>query len=356
LLGIEYARAERWKAPEDLTHFEGGLHDGTTPGPICPQLPSSWQQPLPQSERCLTLNVWTPLRESAEDELLPVLVFVHGGAFVIGSGVGKYIAGERLNRHGALLVSLNYRLGVFGFLGHPQAEASNFGLLDQFAALRWVRRHIAEFGGDPARVTVSGESAGAVSALWLAANAQQAGTDTPLFSRVISQSSAPPLLVSSSEVAHLAAAHLQERLGCESLACLRALPCETVLAETPNFPWRRSAILYNDLVAHDIGLVSPHPGDGWRYPAEAIREGHFHADVLQGVTRHESYLFIALSHLAGTPPLGALHDVVQRAFPMLDPLQVDVVGSLYFHDFSLDHREPPLSATEMLGGMGDQQD
>ena len=129
------------------------------------QLPSS------ESEDCLYLNVWTHAR--ARSERLPVMVWIHGGGFITGSGSLPAGNGENLSRReNVVVVSLNYRLGVFGFLAHPELSAEsahgvsgNYGLLDQQAALRWVRRNIAAFGGDPRRVTIFGQSAGGQSVI-----------------------------------------------------------------------------------------------------------------------------------------------------------------------------------------------
>ena len=116
------------------------------------------------SEDCLFLNVWTSARIS--EAPLPVLFWIHGGGNVEGSAAIPIYDGEQLARRGVVVVSINYRLGVFGFFAHPQltteaGRSGNYGLLDQLAALRWVQQNIAAFGGDPKRVTIAGQSAGA---------------------------------------------------------------------------------------------------------------------------------------------------------------------------------------------------
>ncbi|HEX9082769.1 MAG TPA: carboxylesterase family protein, partial [Holophagaceae bacterium] len=158
-------------------------------GPSCPQHDPDG----PADEDCLTLNVWTPPRPAGEK--LPVLVFIHGGAFVSGAGSQVLYDGSALAGEGLVVVTFNYRLGVLGYLAHPLLSAEspdgvsgNYGLRDQIAALDWVRRNIAAFGGDPGRVTVFGESAGAESVALLLVCPQAKG----LFRGAILQSPALP--------------------------------------------------------------------------------------------------------------------------------------------------------------------
>jgi para-nitrobenzyl esterase len=141
------------------------------------------------SEDCLTLNIWTPAQSSTERRA--VLVYVHGGAYSSGSGEVLLYDGEGLARKGIIVVTFNYRLGVFGFLAHselteesPHHASGNYGLMDQIAALRWVQKNIAAFGGDPARVTVAGQSAGAGAIHHLMVSPEARG----LFARAIAQS------------------------------------------------------------------------------------------------------------------------------------------------------------------------
>ncbi|MHB1938134.1 MAG: carboxylesterase/lipase family protein [Acidobacteriaceae bacterium] len=185
-LGIPYAAPPvgplRWKPPQTAAKWSG-VRSATRFGPRCMQaklFPDMvFRDPGP-SEDCLTLNIWAPVGKSAGP--LPVMVWIHGGGFVTGGSSEPRQDGEHLARKGVIVVSMNYRLGVFGFfaLASLRAEsanhaAGNYGLMDQAAALEWVRRNIAAFGGDPNRVTIFGESAGSISVSGLMASPQSRG-------------------------------------------------------------------------------------------------------------------------------------------------------------------------------------
>ncbi|HEY0838302.1 MAG TPA: carboxylesterase family protein, partial [Azospirillum sp.] len=190
-LGIQYATAGRWQAPTVTTGVAGDPLRATQPMWFCPQGETVSAPTSYQSENCLYLNVWAPAKAPSAAARLPVMVFIHGGAFISGGGFwpvgpadGKQPWGSLPNMYDgagmaaagpAVVVTLNYRLGALGFLatsripsGAPgtggDSLGGNFGLLDQQAALNWVQRNIAAFGGDPKRVTIFGESAGAMSA------------------------------------------------------------------------------------------------------------------------------------------------------------------------------------------------
>lgn len=191
-MGIPYATPPvgplRWRPPQPPAPWSG-VRDATRFGPACMQ----WHWPgvaaIP-SEDCLSLNVWAPIRHDGPP--LPVMVFVHGGGFVFGSGAEPVYDGTALAGHKVLLVTLNYRLGVFGFLAHPAltreggGTSGNYGLLDQIRALRWIQANIGAFGGDSHRVTLFGESAGGTSVAMLLASPLAHG----LFAQAILESPA----------------------------------------------------------------------------------------------------------------------------------------------------------------------
>lgn len=188
-LGIPYAAppvgARRWRAPAPAAAWNGE-RDATSAGAACPQSASApgGIGAATQDEDCLFLNVWKPLDGTA----LPVMVWLHGGAHRFGAGSQAHYDGAALARRGVVVVTINYRLGYLGYFAHPalaaEAEGGNFGFLDQQAALRWVQHNIGAFGGDPRRVTIFGESAGAVAILALLADKSSDG----LFSQAIVQS------------------------------------------------------------------------------------------------------------------------------------------------------------------------
>ena len=181
----------RWQPPAPFPDWQGPrpAHEF---GAACPQPPrrpgSIYAEDLGQtSEDCLTLNIWAP--EKAENA--PVFVWLHGGTLTWGAGKESLYHGHRLAAQGLIVVMVNYRLGVLGYLAHPELSgespdgiSGNYGLLDQIEALKWVRRNIAAFGGDPENVTVAGESAGALSVMYLMASPSARG----LFARAIAQS------------------------------------------------------------------------------------------------------------------------------------------------------------------------
>jgi len=194
--GIPYALApigeRRWKAPAPMPRWQG-VRRATGFGPACvqptPKAASVYSPttPLPTSEDCLSLNIWSP-RNAAK---APVLVWIHGGALLTGSSREDLYDGRRLAERGIVVVSINYRLGALGWMAHPGLSAEdpkglsgNYGLLDQIAALRWVRDNVAAFGGDPGKVTIAGESAGALSVTYLMTAPPARG----LFHRAIAQS------------------------------------------------------------------------------------------------------------------------------------------------------------------------
>ncbi len=189
--GIPYAAPPtgdlRWKPPQPAKPWKGIRLAKSFPA-MCPQF-----QLIPgaQSEDCLGLNVWTPAKSASEK--LPVMVWIHGGGFAIGASSQSVYDGEPLATQGVVVVSINYRLGIYGFLAHPELSrespegvSGNYGILDMVAALKWVNRNIAAFGGDPNNVTIFGESAGGTAVCLLMVVPQAQG----LFQKVISESAA----------------------------------------------------------------------------------------------------------------------------------------------------------------------
>jgi para-nitrobenzyl esterase len=243
-LGMPYAAstagANRWRPPQPVARWSEA-RDATVFGVDCPQGPpyeppggTPWTSGYIThgviNEDCLSLNVWTP--RLGADARLPVLVWIHGGAFAGGSGAVPIYNGASLARRGIVVVTINYRLGVLGFMALPEltAEAGtsgNYGLLDQIAALQWVRRNIEVFGGDPERVTIAGQSAGAASVQDLIASPAAVG----LFARAIVESdpilapTMPTLAAAEVQGARVAAA---ARMS--TLAGLRDLPLARILA------------------------------------------------------------------------------------------------------------------------------
>ena len=234
-LGVPYAAPPvgdlRWRAPQPAKPWDG-VRDATKPGPACMQPKVFDDISFPEiSEDCLTLNVYAPVKAAK----LPVMVWVHGGGFQAGGGAEPRHDGEAFAKKGVVLVTINYRLGVFGFLAHPEltkespARASgNYGLLDQVAALKWVKENIAAFGGDPGNVTIFGESAGSFSVSALVATPLAKG----LFHKAIGESGA---FFSVNEGAMpLAAAEQQgvkfgDFAQAPSLAALRGKPAQEVM-------------------------------------------------------------------------------------------------------------------------------
>jgi len=189
--GIPYAAPPvgplRWQPPQPVTPWQG-MRDASRPGPRCVQDtardPGTGRR---DSEDCLSLNVWSPAGATRR----PVMVWIHGGAFIQGTAGSSFYDGTHFAERGVVLVSVNYRLGRLGFFGHPALSAEgaggppgSYGLMDNVAALKWVKANIAQFGGDPANVTVFGESAGGILVNYLMAAPSANG----LFAKAISES------------------------------------------------------------------------------------------------------------------------------------------------------------------------
>lgn len=234
--GIPYAAPPtgdlRWRAPQPVIAW-GGVKDGTSYGAICPQTYNAADEGvgrLPASEDCLTLNVFTP--DGAQK--LPVMVWIHGGGFVNGSGTAALYDGTHLAQQGVIVVTLNYRLGRLGFFAHPAITAAagdeavgNYALMDMIQALKWVQSNIAAFGGDPGKVTIFGESAGGVAVNDLMVSPAAHG----LFARAITQSGLGREAVVPLGVAELAGRKFASDMGLTdaTAADLRELTPEQML-------------------------------------------------------------------------------------------------------------------------------
>ena len=243
-LGVPYAQPPvedlRWRDPRPVEVWSG-VREATRFAPACPQVGVSMpgEPESPTNEDCLYLNVWAPDARS-DGQSYPVIVWIPGGGLTNGSTSIPLYDGAALARQGVVVVTVAYRLGVLGFLAHPGLTAENetggsgnYGLMDQVAALKWVRDNIGTFGGDPDRVTVAGQSAGATSVSILMASPRAKG----LFQRAIGQSGglfeplalAPRYVLENAEVDGAA---YGDALGARTLAELRALPVERLLGDS----------------------------------------------------------------------------------------------------------------------------
>jgi para-nitrobenzyl esterase len=252
--GIPYAAAPvgplRWRPPQPVAPWSG-VRPSVVFGPNSIQgivFDDIDPRPAGISEDCLYLNIWTPAVGKSHprmSDLLPVMVWIHGGGFAVGSGAEPRYDGANLAARGIVVVTLNHRLNALGFLAHPELTAEsphrasgNYGMLDIVAALKWVSRNIKAFGGDPARVTIAGESAGSMAVSALMASPLARG----LFVRAIGESGAlfpspsrPDVALADAEQAGLAFAR---KAGAPSLAALRSMPAQDILAASPGLGFR----------------------------------------------------------------------------------------------------------------------
>jgi para-nitrobenzyl esterase len=239
--GVPFALAPvgtlRWKAPSPMPRWPG-VKSAAEYGPECVQPKSTLSSiyasdPVPMSEDCLTLNIWAP----ADARDAPVFFWIYGGALWGGANRDPLYDGARLAQKGIVVVTINYRLGVLGWLAHPGLSAEsplgvsgNYGLLDQIEALRWVKRNIGAFGGDASNVTIAGESAGGLSVMYLMASPDARG----LFAKAVAQSaymvSTPTLkkAANGAPAAEDSGAQLAAALHAPSIAALRAMDAETL--------------------------------------------------------------------------------------------------------------------------------
>lgn len=291
--GIPYAAPPvgnlRWRAPQPPPLWNG-VRDAAKFGDSCL---TAWRDDpaarLPRSEDCLTLNVWSGAGDATERR--PVMVWLHGGGFQFGTSASPQFEGTPLARKGVVIVSLNYRLGVMGFLAHPaldrEGPSGDYGLQDQLAALHWVKRNIARFGGDPANVTLFGESAGAHAVGILMASPLSQG----LFDKAIGQSGAwwdgPAGALENRKEAHARGSAFVQRLAAGSIDTLRAMPAEKVnVAALWDFSSNPAETAFSPNID---GFVVPEA------PASRFSKGRqMRIPLLAGWVQDEGYPFDAL--------------------------------------------------------------
>ena len=301
-LGVPFAAPPigdlRWRAPQPVEPWSGVL-DATTPGPIAIQTIDlrPVEVRTEQSEDCLYLNIWTTSVDPAA--LQPVMVWIHGGGFINGSGSAPMYDGAELAKQGVTVVNINYRLGAFGFLAHEQM-GTNFGLLDWVAGLEWVAANITALGGDPGNVTVFGQSAGAAAVRALLSTPAARG----LFSRAIIQSAGfdDYAVVSSPsyERSLRASERMFEELGTTDAAELRALSTEQVrLASLAN-----SGIFAPDGEVHTPANLTWYPVvDGDTIPTGEFEAWSSTVPVLIGCVADEARFFVRPNAVYAHPEL-----------------------------------------------------
>jgi para-nitrobenzyl esterase len=299
----------RWRLPVAHPAWSG-VRAAKSFAPSCIQAGVSMPgEPAPStSEDCLYLNIWTPSPTDRRSlKPLPVLVWIHGGGWTNGATSMPLYAGDALARHGMVVVTIAYRLGVLGFLAHPEltregdGSSGNYGLQDQLAALRWVQRNIQSFGGDPRQVTIAGQSAGAMSVSLLIASPQARG----LFHRAIAQSGgvfepvqlAPHYLLANAERRGQAYA---QSLGATSAEQLRAVPAERLVGD-------EAGALSHPVIEPQ---VLPQP------PYDAYRERRHHdVPLLLGANAEEGSAFV----VPGSVKASTFEADIARRFGRLPP-------------------------------------
>lgn len=317
--GIPFAQPPvgdlRWREPQPVVGWKG-VRDATRFGAACIQNPFGTavflaplaklygsdypQRKIEMSEDCLYLNVWTP--EWPPGRAAPVIVWIHGGSNIMGSGAEASYDGTALASKGVVVVTLNYRLGILGSFSHPQLTAEsphhasgNYGLLDQVAALEWVHQNIGQFGGDPAALTVFGESAGAIDTGLLLCS--------PLAKRLLQRAimESGPVLLSHHPAALARGEHFGEQValslganGADAIKRLRAIPAETIVEKSA-----------------DVARTTPNPGlvlDGWflrEAPGEIFAQGRqLPVDFIIGNNGREMSAFRAESKGSGGTSTG----------------------------------------------------
>ncbi|MFM6932922.1 MAG: carboxylesterase/lipase family protein [Novosphingobium sp.] len=319
--GVPFAapplRELRWKAPQPVADWNGTFHaDRFAPMCLQPMRARTMNHYFGNeaiSEDCLYLNVWAPADAAAKK--LPVIVWIYGGGFNVGSASMANYSGANLAKDGAVYVAISYRVGPLGFLAHPDLTAEgkghsgNYGLMDQVAGLRWIQRNIAQFGGDPGNVTVMGQSAGSMSVSLLQMNQQAKG----LFHKLVGMSGSAhgemmgPVPLARAEAQGKA---LETALGVSGIEAMRDLPGDRILSVAAGVP--RSAIVIDG--EHIVGTA-----------AETFA-AHKHSDVpvMVGFTRDERFANLGSANTVADysaalqRAFGADAAAVQKAYPVKD--------------------------------------
>lgn len=304
--GIPYAAPPvgplRWKPPQAAAAWDG-VRPATEHGGPCAQNASPFMgRDQVTNEDCLYLDVYTPARPSGN---LPVVVWIHGGAFAYGSG-STYDA-QRLAAAGNVVVSINYRLGVFGFLAHPELPAAegsgNFGVQDQQAALRWVKANAAAFGGNPGNVTIAGQSAGSGSVCSHVLSPSSRG----LFHRAVMQSGPCQLVARTLPDAETAGTELAQEVGCTTAECLRGKSAAELLDAT--VPAEGESSLSLSLAPTTGTPVLP------KAAADAFPAGEYaKVPMMIGTTLHEASTLLLSSGIEGGPDSAIVRALTNAAF------------------------------------------
>lgn len=329
--GASTAGAARWRPPRPPTPWHTPRRADHF-GAECPQVPRNMpgRDDLPQSEDCLFLNVWTPARSPTDH--LPVMVWIHGGAYIFGSGANYdgWRDPSGLAAQGVVLVTVNHRLGIFGYFAHPALaeesphhSAGNYGVLDVIAALRWVHQNIAAFGGDPGNVTIFGHSSGSGIVTILLAAPQAHG----LFQRAIAESGATlgfrspkPLAVAMAEGAAFA-----RTVGALGIADLRARPAKSLVSPKPGAfepvvdGWLYPRSLYQTLSAghgDEVSLLVGSTSDEGQYSLSVTAQSYIEE-------MHRRYGAAAAEVLARYPATS--DEIARRSSAAVDTLEQDAI-------------------------------
>ena len=372
--GIPFAApptgALRWKKPQPVASWQG-VRAANAFAPSCMQdaaMLQVQQAPPAASEDCLYLNVWTPAASARER--LPVMVWIYGGGFAIGTTAAAVYDGKRLTEKGVVVVSVSYRVGAFGFLAHPELSresgkgSGNYGVQDMIAGLQWVKDNIAAFGGDPGNVTIFGESAGGIAVSMLAASPYAKG----LFQKVISESGgsfAPSRraaeggeLVPTLATAEAAGQQLLGKLGAANIAAARALPGDKILAaQGPGlssgfWPVDDGDVLPGDqYVLYSAGrfndtpvLIGTNSDEGALFIQGGVTSAAFEQQIRAGYGEHADAMLAVYPHASDAQALESAQDVFRDsafAWPTWAWARLQSAkgkGAAYVYYF--DHRTP----------------